>query len=576
MNKYSSTDYVFQPGDLSIRQAPYQVALTPEYILVEPYMIDPIIEELQSVEMVSFDTETTSLYYDELVIVSLSFMYQNRNFVMLINHEREDLCVTDKELIIRLVRAILSRPIPVTWNARFDLFVVLKSLGLTPGHYNTLDAMSLVFLADTNVKMPSLKWAEKYFLGYDAPTYLDTFGTEKIQKVDPYKLAWYSAYDSYGTLKLGELFYYELAKKHPFIVNLDRQIIPALMYFEETKFNVSVEHLLKLQTEVTDRAQELKTQIYDETGVFLLTSSQQLAQKLRDGGYDTGVLTKGKADGSGQNMSVAIDALENIKDQVSYVKWIIEYKKMMKLTSSYIQPLLKRADLGLPFRFHYLLNNAPTMRLAAGSFSKPKRKADQQTHYFVDMNFQGLSKPKPMERRVDWDPDTVTLAFSDTGRYLVETGNPKMNLRKSVLPMKPTHHSVAIDFAGQELRIAANLCVSYGSTVETRHGKVTMAELARLIESGVVVEVSTPIGWRRVLRFFDAGAKALCRVEFSNGTVLECSSLHKLLTKSQNGYTFKRVGDLVPGVDQVVEASDDVSEEEFREALRRHDEVHGL
>jgi DNA polymerase-1 len=450
-NKWASKDYVFQPGELPLYPKKLPPGFIPQWSLVNDDNIASITSLVESAERVSFDTETTSLYLDELLLVSFSFSVKDYNFVCIVNHSDDSVCTHDADAVLTLVHAILSRPVCFLFNARFDLSVVDKCLLLPFSQYRPVDVQSLVFIADTNVKMPSLKWCEQYFLGIEAPSFAAMKGEViNLQYVDPYRLGEYSAYDSFGTLALGNMFYDLIMSRYKFVAELDRKLIPALMYFERSEFNISKEELLSISDQAKEKALEMQLKIYEAVGPFLLTSPKQLGAKLVELGYDTGERTK-----TGQ-MAVSIKVLENHRN-VEFISWYIDYKKLVKLTSAYVQPLLRRAELGHPYRFHYILNNAPTMRLAAGAYSKPKKKALQQTHFFTDMNFQSISKPKMTERRIDWDPNTLEVTFSETGKYLVEAGSPSLNLRKAFIPGDPDFVACAIDFAGQELRIAANM-----------------------------------------------------------------------------------------------------------------------
>ena len=451
-NKYSAgLTYLFQPGETSIRQQlPMPSFVPPFQYLTTDSQYDEIMADLDSVQTVSFDTETTSLQIDELVMVSFSFAYHSKVWVCLVNHIDTSLCFTDYAKLKALVWKILTRPVPFLFNARFDLRVGNKTFQINHFAVSPVDVQSLIFIADSNQKMPKLKNSSRFFLGVNPPDLPPEWLGVAMQAAPLPAFGQYGAWDAYNTLKLGEMFYSEIFQRYPLVAKLDRKLIPALMWFEDSEFDIDRTQLLVVQQEATSRMLVLQEKIYDSVGVFLLTSTQQLTGKLKSLGYDTGEVTA-----TGQ-MSVKISALQKLGD-VDFVTWVIEYKKLAKLNSSYIQPMLKRLDLGLPFRFHYILNNAPTMRLAAGAYNKSGKKADQQHHYFVDLNFQSVSKPKMVNRRVDWNPNTFEIKFHDEGQYLVEAGSPSLNLRKSFVPPSPDFLSSAIDYAGQELRIAANL-----------------------------------------------------------------------------------------------------------------------
>jgi hypothetical protein len=137
------------------------------------------------------------------------------------------------------------------------------------------------------------------------------------------------------------------------------------------------------------------------------------------------------------------------------------------------------------------LNNVPTGRLAAGSYSaKNVKKSEKHTHYYCDMNFQALSKPMQIKRTVYYNEETYQITYEppapDVARdwlkpYLVETGLNLLNLRKAFVSPGPDWLCMCIDFSGQELRIAANLSLEEVWIDALLHGRDLHEETAKAI-----------------------------------------------------------------------------------------------
>lgn len=484
---WTGVDYVFQPGELPIRRATPRAAFTPRYHLLTEEQLPEFLRFIKTQTRGALDTETTSLYIDVLDMVSVNIHIAGITYIWYTKHNKA--YVLDEEthdLQRQIIEAMLNLEVCYLFNARFDLLVFRKQYGINVSDLrNICDVQSLIFLADTNIKMSKLKDAERTFLGLDPKD----FDFPDILEADPTELNEYQAFDGYGTYELGELFYPVLKARYNLPVEADRRIISPLLTYEDNEFNLVKEELERILDQIKDEAEATVEQIFSHTRPFHIGSNKALAAVLKEGGFDTGILTKGG------DMSVATDALLSLGDSCPIAKLVIKWRKLTKLSTSYIQPLLFRLNRGIPIRFRYLLNNVPTGRLAAGSYSaKNVKKSEKHTHYYCDMNFQALSKPLQVKRTVYYDERTYQITYDrpkddDPARdwlkpYLVETGLDKLNLRKGF--GTPDDQSgewlwCAIDFSGQELRIAANLSLEQVWIDALMHGRDLHEETAKAI-----------------------------------------------------------------------------------------------
>lgn len=471
----SGIGYTFQAGETNLRRAPQRLGFKPTYKVLLDEDLGWFTELVHSVDRVSFDTETTALYIDTLTPVSMNMTVAGENYIAYMKHHKAPV-LRDPMAWRNVVHYMLTKPRCYMFNAPFDLLVVRKQWDLPVGIYEPIDAQSLVFLADTNIKLPNLKDSERFFLGVDPPDF-SWFG-EAILDADPDELNLYQAFDSWGTFMLGELLYDELNPRYSLAVQADRKIIGPVTSFSDEEFDLDVEHLEKLHDEVVEEIEKVVSGIHTEVGPFNIASNQAVGKKLLELGYDTGVRTKPTPKNPLGAMSVASKALAGLRDCPLADK-ITAWRKLSKLSSSYIQPLMFRVTHGLPIRFRYMLNNVPTMRLSASGYSaKTVKKSERNRNYYMDMNFQAISKPKQEVRKVWYDPISLWSTYdqaegeaSGLPSYWVETGSNRMDLRKAFVPpgkkwdpYKPGQEApddewvyCPIDFAGQELRIAGSL-----------------------------------------------------------------------------------------------------------------------
>lgn len=120
------------------------------------------------------------------------------------------------------------------------------------------------------------------------------------------------------------------------------------------------------------------------------------------------------------------------------------------------------------------------------------------------------------------------------------------------------------------MRIPTNYCISYETEVETNIGKISLRELKEALEKDIYVEVKTPVGYKKVNKFFDNGKKKKCKVKLSSGEEIVCSPHHRFLVKSdEEEIKFKRLKNIDLERDYLIEENDNVSKKEIREALQK-------
>ncbi|NDV25656.1 DNA polymerase I [Desulfovibrio sp. JC010] len=121
------------------------------------------------------------------------------------------------------------------------------------------------------------------------------------------------------------------------IGNLETPLIPVLADMEEAGISIDLAAFADFLAEVNERINELTRIIHERAGEpFNIRSSQQMATVL----FDTLGLKPGGKTPKGA-LSTANSVLEKLTGQHEIISDILEYRKMEKLRSTYLEPLPK-------------------------------------------------------------------------------------------------------------------------------------------------------------------------------------------------------------------------------------------
>jgi len=415
-------------------------------LVLEKYHAIPPLKRI-----IAWDTETNGFNHETCHIVGFSICFEpERAYYIPLRHVTGN--NAEKECLIDLYDALLAANRAISYNRPFDHRMLANENVGDVGKIKHFDVMDVVWVADTNQRMPSLKWAAKHFLGWEMQDFAEVAGDDKqFAKVHPDDATPYAASDALSTFHL--LFktapYY---KKFRFSVDLDTKLADAVMHMEHTPTGLNISLLDNLEVEVSQRLTVLELEIINHVGyTFKINSTKQLVDALKHVGVETHMKT-----GKGA-MSTKEEALDQIKDEHDVIKLIIEFKKLLKLQSSYISSLRSSfvPEIG-GARFAYIKHAAPSARLAAGS--------ERGNDYFANMNIQGVAKPEGAYYRVHYDsehPDNILgWVYTQVPKErknepdVCEGYEPKRNVRIAFIP-REGHYWVSMDYSGQELRIPA-------------------------------------------------------------------------------------------------------------------------
>ncbi len=550
----------------------------------------------------AWDTETTSLNAEQGVktgdlvegkIVGYSFTQDGHiGYYVPVSHP--DYSLGYKSLKIFYAMICRSK-LNLLYNCRFDMRFLEA---MTPEKYDYtpeqdekiykfdlsgikyIDVQNTVWLADTNVAMPSLKKSEKHFLGWNPPTFSETIGDESnfgyLPAEQGYRYASLDALATYHLFFKTEKYYTEAGAA----AKLDNDLLYPLMRLENTPINVDHDYLQSMRGDVLKHLEELKKYLFETAGrEYNINSGRELVTIFQQLGIDTGKRTK---TGIMETNIKAIEGYVASHGDSEYLNKLVEYKKLLKFDNSYLEKMLEMSEAENvakhPIRFCYFTNKVPTGRLASGT--------DGKNSYFSKLNFQSLPKPhshnyhvhKATPEQIANGEDLCGYIFNDDPNGslgLTEGQDPHLNVRKAFCPIDNDSVVVSVDMCAEELRLVANIykeqtwikafnsgqdvhkstackifgeenyckearkkakCISGDSLLYTDMGIIKIRDINPNRIEGLPIDVdfniSTPEGVCRCNKFIYNGNKNTIKFNMNNGTTLEVTPDH--LVRSDN------------------------------------------
>lgn len=432
----------------------------------------------------AWDTETTSLNAEQGVktgdlvegkIVGYSFT-QDGHIGYYVPLSHPDYSLGYKALKIFYAMICRSK-LNLLYNCRFDMRFLEA---MTPEKYDYtpeqdekiykfdlsnikyIDVQNTVWLADTNVAMPSLKKSEKHFLGWNPPTFSETIGDESnfgyLPAEQGYRYASLDALATYHLFFKTEKYYTEAGAA----AKLDNDLLYPLMRLENTPINVDHDYLQSMRGDVLKHLEDLKKYLFETAGrEYNINSGRELVTIFQQLGIDTGKRTK---TGIMETNIKAIEGYVASHGDSEYLNKLVEYKKLLKFDNSYLEKMLEMSEAENvakhPIRFCYFTNKVPTGRLASGT--------DGKNSYFSKLNFQSLPKPhshnyhvhKATPEQITNGEDLCGYIFNDDPNGslgLTEGQDPHLNVRKAFCPIDNDSVVVSVDMCAEELRLVANI-----------------------------------------------------------------------------------------------------------------------
>lgn len=410
------------------------------------------------------DTETNGLDYEKHHIVGFSFSTGPYDgYYVPIRHQNEDQNVPEDE-IIPLIFEFIYRNKWLFYNWWFD-GLMLKKEGLDVDRVRVQDVQAYVFNADTNIKKNNLKWAAKFFLNRDSPTFEETTGGNNVtfDMLDVTQCYDYACQDTSNTYAIYIFLSRFLIPACRDVLYYDSKLVRyAVKYYAECDLFIDTEYMMNLSYSLRRRRDELHKEIMYLMGrtpqnPINVNSEPQLIQALIDLGLDTGRKT-----GKGQ-MSVEKKSIEAMGGELA--EKLLEYSHLNKQITSYVDKLSKKRK----GKINYKLFATSTARITSGH-------KERDGDFFLPLSYQTLTKPKPAlfeKTFVGDNPKDESLILGYRFRQLkkgeesdidpsnvVEGYDQTLNIRKAITVQdhdKKEWYFLRLDYASEELRIIGGL-----------------------------------------------------------------------------------------------------------------------
>jgi DNA polymerase-1 len=293
--------------------------------------------------LISFDTETTNTDVMKAELVGISLAVEpDQGYYIPVGHQQ------GQQLAIEEVFQALSAPLSdegigkAGHNLKYD-FLVLKRAGLSvsPLTFDTMIAEWLINPASRNLGLKNLAWVR---LGYEMTQIEELIGKGRSQKtmdrVPIAEAASYAAADAAICLRLIPQLQEELESHNAtdLFKTMEMPLVPVLAAMEETGIKLDKDFFDAFSDELEEKLAEIEAKIHDAVGYsFNLNSTQQLSEALFDKlGLEPPDRARKTASGY---YSTAAGVLEAMTGQHPVIAWVLDYRELEKLRSTYVDAL---------------------------------------------------------------------------------------------------------------------------------------------------------------------------------------------------------------------------------------------
>ncbi|MFH1635083.1 MAG: DNA polymerase I [Chloroflexota bacterium] len=310
--------------------------------------LQSLVSRLQNAEVIAFDTETTSTdqMQAELVGISLAVEGDCGYYIPVGHREGQQLPL---DAVLEALHATLTNPeIPKAGhNLKYD-FVLLARYGLrtAPLSFDTMIAEWLINPDSRNLGLKKLAWVR---LDHQMTEIEELIGKGKKQRsmaeVSIADAAAYAADDAAVVLRLMPVLQAEMeaAKVVPLFTDIEMPLVEILADMEMNGISLDTDFLGRMSEELGTRLDEIEKQVHAAVGEpFNLNSTQQLSKAL----FETLALTtpdRTRRTASGY-YSTAAGVLEAMRGEHPVVDWVLEYRELAKLKSTYVDALPQQVN----------------------------------------------------------------------------------------------------------------------------------------------------------------------------------------------------------------------------------------
>ena len=312
-----------------------------EYKLVEKEdEIKQLCDYFLTKEILSLDTETTSLSPIDAELVGLSFsVKKNEAFYVPVPANQEE-----ARKIVDLLRPVYENEkiLKVGQNLKYDYEVLMKYGVRLAG--KMFDTMLAHYVIQPELRH-NMDYLAEIYLNYKTIHIDELIGPKgKNQKnmrdLRPQDVYEYAAEDADVTLKLKNKLEDELKKygAEELFYNIEMPLMPVLAEMEMNGVTIDTQSLADTSDVLTKRMEEVEKEIYELAGApFNIASPRQVGEVLFD---KLQIVEKAKKTKTGQYVTNE-EVLQSLKGKHKIVEAILEHRGLKKLLGTYIDALPK-------------------------------------------------------------------------------------------------------------------------------------------------------------------------------------------------------------------------------------------
>ena len=312
-----------------------------EYKLVEKEdEIKQLCDYFLTKEIVSLDTETTSLSAIDAELVGLSFsVKENEAFYVPVPADQGE-----ARKIVDLLRPVYENEkiLKVGQNLKYDYEVLMKYGVRLAG--KMFDTMLAHYVIQPELRH-NMDYLAEIYLNYKTIHIDELIGPKgKNQKnmrdLRPQDVYEYAAEDADVTLKLKNKLEGELKKygAEELFYNIEMPLMPVLAEMEMNGVTIDTQSLADTSDVLTKRMEEVEKEIYALAGApFNIASPRQVGEVLFD---KLQIVEKAKKTKTGQYVTNE-EVLQSLKGKHKIVEAILEHRGLKKLLGTYIDALPK-------------------------------------------------------------------------------------------------------------------------------------------------------------------------------------------------------------------------------------------
>ncbi len=240
-------------------------------------------------------------------------------------------------------------------NIKYDYIVLKRECNINLNGV-IFDTMIASYLLNPGRYSHGMDYIAKEFLNYDTVKYSDIVGkNQTLLDITFDKVLNYACEDADITLRLYEKLKSLLDNSmlHSLYYDVELPLIFVLAKMEINGVLIDIKHFRNMSLTIDERLKALENYIHDLVGIkFNINSPKQLSDVL----FNKLKLKPGKKTKTGYSTDVSV--LESLSDKHEVPYNLLEYRKLNKLKSSYLDSIAKLADKNN--RVHTSFNQAIT------------------------------------------------------------------------------------------------------------------------------------------------------------------------------------------------------------------------